>query len=306
MRHEQRLGTSPDVGNPSGFRFARFYLQQRREAQALVGVLRGFPLALRTFRGIDLCTDEAGVPIWVMAPLMRWVREAGQAAAALLRDRGIESVPPLRTTVHAGEDFVHLLTGLRRLDEAIRHLGLEEGDRIGHGMALGLDPTTWFGRIGRVVQTREERLLDLVWEWDFYAKSHADVGSGRLSYLRSNIARLGEHVFGETVTPEDLVHLIRALHCERELKGQGFPAGVDAGPQGSNTDRNRRNRGGGCCGATCGVRKSGETDVFRKRLLSVTCRTNSRLFTAFRVRFGERWGSGLDGRGQPFVQPPDR
>ena len=225
VRHEQRLGTSPDVGNPSGFRFARFYLQQRREAQALVGVLRGFPLALRTFRGIDLCTDEAGVPIWVMAPLMRWVREAGQAAAALLRDREIEGVPPLRTTVHAGEDFVHLLTGLRRLDEAIRHLGLEEGDRIGHGMALGLDPTTWFGRIGRVVQTREERLLDLVWEWNFYAKSHADVGSGRLSYLMSNIVRLGEQVFCQTVTPEDLVHLIRALHCERELKGQGFPAG---------------------------------------------------------------------------------
>ena len=224
-----RLKTCTDVGNPSGFRFARFYVQQRREAQALVGVLRGFPLALHTFRGIDLCTDEAGVPIWVMAPLMRWVREAGQAAAALLRDRGIEGVPPLRTTVHAGEDFVHLLTGLRRLDEAIRHLGLEEGDRIGHGMALGLDPTTWFERIGRVVQTREERLLDLVWEWNFYAKSHADVGSGRLSYLRSNIARLGEQVFGGTVggtvTPEDLVHLIRALHCERELKGQGFPAG---------------------------------------------------------------------------------
>ena len=237
VRHEQRLGTSPELGNPSGFRFARFYLQQRREAQALVGVLRGFPLALRTFRGIDLCTDEAGVPIWVMAPLMRWVREAGQAAAALLRDRGIESVPPLRTTVHAGEDFVHLLTGLRRLDEAIRHLGLEEGDRIGHGMALGLDPTTWFGRIGRVVQTREERLLDLVWEWNFYAKSHADVGSGRLSYLRSNIARLGEQVFGGTVggtvTPEELVHLIRALHCERELKGQGFPAGSGRGTAGT-------------------------------------------------------------------------
>ena len=240
--HEQRLRTSRDVGNPSGFRFARFYLQQRREAQALVGVLRGFPLALRTFRGIDLCTDEAGVPIWVMAPLMRWVREAGQAAAALLRDRGIEGVPPLRTTVHAGEDFVHLLTGLRRLDEAIQHLGLEEGDRIGHGMALGVDPTTWFERIGRVVQTREERLFDLVWEWDFYAKFHADVGSGRLSYLRSNIARLGEGVFGGTVTPEDVVHLIRALHCERELKGQGFPAGGGRGTAGIQYGQEQKKR----------------------------------------------------------------
>ena len=72
-------------------------------------------------------------------------------------------MPPLRITVHAGEDFVHLLTGLRRLDDAIQHLGLEEGDRIGHGIALGLNPVTWFERTRQVVQTREERLFDLVW-----------------------------------------------------------------------------------------------------------------------------------------------
>jgi len=236
---EETLRSSPDVGNPSGFRFARFYLDQRREAQALVGVLRGFPLALRTFRGIDLCTDEAGVPIWVMAPLVRWVRDAGRLAAETLRNRGIEGVPPLRTTVHAGEDFVHLLTGLRRLDEAIRHLGLGEGDRIGHAIALGLDPTTWFERMGRVVQTREERLFDLVWEWDFYARSHADVASGRLLYLMSELSRLGGQVLGHTVTPEDLVHFIRALHSERELRLQGFPAGsarVTAGSQNGEDD----------------------------------------------------------------------
>ena len=235
-----RLKTCTDVGNPSGFRFARFYLEKRREAQALVGVLRGFPLALRTLRGIDLCTDEAGVPIWVMAPLMRWVCETGHAAAAFLRNRGMEGVPPLRTTVHAGEDFVHLLTGLRRLDEAIRHLGLEEGDRIGHGMALGVDPATWFDRVGRVVQTREERLFDLVWEWDFYAKFHADVGSRRLSYLRSEIARLAGYVFGRMVTPEDFVQFIRALHSEEELKGQGFPAGSGRATAGIQYDAEER------------------------------------------------------------------
>ena len=76
-----RLRTRRDVGNPSGFRFASFYRERRRHAQALVSVLRGFPRALRTLRGIDLCTDEAGVPVWVMAPLIRWVRESGQVAA---------------------------------------------------------------------------------------------------------------------------------------------------------------------------------------------------------------------------------
>ena len=218
-----RLRTRRDVGNPSCFRFARFYLEKRHHAQALVNVLRGFPLALRTFRGIDLCTDEAGVPIWVMAPLIRWVRESGKAASMKLRDQGVARFPPLRTTVHAGEDFAHLLTGLRRFDDAIQHLGLEEGDRIGHGIAFGLNPATWFERIGRVVQTREERLFDLVWEWNCYANRGVDVGSERLPYLMSTIARLARDMFGEPHTPEDLIDFVQRLHTEQELKEQGFP-----------------------------------------------------------------------------------
>ena len=52
---DRELRAHKDVGNPSGFRFARFYSEQRRHAQALVGVLQGFPDTLRTFRGVDLC-----------------------------------------------------------------------------------------------------------------------------------------------------------------------------------------------------------------------------------------------------------
>ena len=221
---DRRLRARPDVGNPSGFRFARFYIERRCHAQALVSVLQGFPHALRTFRGVDLCTDEAGVPVWVMAPLVRWVRESGRTATTTLRDRGITEIPPLRATIHAGEDFVHLLSGLRRLDNAIQHLGLEEGDRIGHGMALGLDPTTWFEHVGQVVQTREERLFDLVWEWDFYATRGAELeGRGRLAYLTGTIRQLAREIFDETCAVEELVRFVRLLHCERELRAAGFP-----------------------------------------------------------------------------------
>ena len=75
-------------GNPTGFRFARFYLDQRRHAQALVNLFEKYPQALHTFRGIDLCTDEAGVPVWVMAPLVQWVQKAGQEAEIHLLRRG--------------------------------------------------------------------------------------------------------------------------------------------------------------------------------------------------------------------------
>jgi hypothetical protein len=218
-------GSKPlkDTGNPTGFRFARFYLEQRRHAQALVSVLQKYPRALRTVRGVDLCTDEAGVPIWVMAPLVRWVRDAGQQAAIQLRRRGEFGIPPLRTSFHAGEDFVHLMTGLRRLDDTVRYLQLEEGDRLGHALSLGVDPSTWCSRVGRVVQTREERLFDLVWEWRCYAKEGVGVGSERSAYVRNEMVRLARLIFGRSAAPEDLMDFVDLLHKETELRAEGFP-----------------------------------------------------------------------------------
>jgi hypothetical protein len=212
-----------DAGNPSGFRFARFYLQQRRHAQALVSVFQKYPRTLRTIRGIDLCTDEAGVPVWVMLPLVRWVRDAGQQAAIQLGKRGEFTIPPLRTSVHAGEDFVHLLTGLRRLDDAVTYLQLEEGDRLGHALSLGINPSAWCGRIGRVLQVREERLFDLIWEWSCYARQGIGVESERLAYVRTEMVRLARLMFGRTYAPEDLMSFVGRLHKEQDLRAQGFP-----------------------------------------------------------------------------------
>ncbi len=212
-----------DAGNPTGFRFARFYLGQRRHAQALVSVFQKYPQALRTVRGVDLCTDEAGVPVWVMAPLVRWVRDAGQQAAIQLRRRGEFTIPPLRTSLHAGEDFVHLLTGLRRLDDTVTYVRLEEGDRLGHAIALGVDPSVWCGRAGRVVLTREERLFDLVWEWNCYARQGIGVNSERLAYVRTEMVRLARFIFGRSYAPEDLMDFVDQLHDEQKLRAEGFP-----------------------------------------------------------------------------------
>jgi hypothetical protein len=212
-----------DAGNPTGFRFARFYTEQRRHAQALVSVFQKYPRALRTVRGVDLCTDEAGVPVWVMAPLVRWVRDAGQQAAIQLKRRGEFTIPPLRTSLHAGEDFVHLLTGLRRLDDTVTYIRLEEGDRLGHAIALGVDPSVWCGRAGRVVLTREERLFDLVWEWNCYARQGIGVDSERLAYVRTEMVRLARFIFGQSYAPEDLMDFVAQLHDEQKLRAEGFP-----------------------------------------------------------------------------------
>lgn len=217
-----------DAGNPTGFRFARFYLEQRRHAQALVSIFQKYPRFLCTVRGVDLCTDEAGIPVWVMAPLVKWVREAGLEAAKQLELRAESKFKiPFRTSVHAGEDFVHLLTGLRRVDEAVTHLALQKGDRLGHALALGEDPSAWCRRVGQIVQTSEERLFDLVWEFSWHSRRKFRMSRVRRRYVKSEIKRLATFVFGNVDgglhTLEELIEFVRLLHDNRALRDQGFP-----------------------------------------------------------------------------------
>lgn len=208
-----------------GYRYASFYKQKRREAVSVATLLRRFPRCLRLFRGIDLCTDEVGIPTWVMAPVCRYVREVGQRASAHLQARWGEDLPPLRVTVHAGEDFVHLLGGLRRIDEAVDMLGLGQGDRIGHGIALGTNAEVWARRTSGVAVTRMERFLDLAWEWRFSTDRKIDVPAGRIQYLLHNLEKLSKDIFGEYTHPAQIVKFTELLADETELRRIGFPNG---------------------------------------------------------------------------------
>ena len=210
-------GSSRPFGNPTGYRYARFFNEKMMEARSLASVLRRFPMSLETIRGIDVATDELGVPTWVIALLFRYVRKAGIAASETLRRRLGHLVPPLRATAHAGEDFIHLVTGLRHVDEAITRLELREGDRIGHGVALGVDPHAWCHRAGRIAVAREERLFDVVWELSWYGRGGLEPPRGRVHRIEREVARLSQAVFGLTISPFDMELLIECLYSEHWL-----------------------------------------------------------------------------------------
>ena len=85
--------------------------------------------------GIDAAASEFDTPPEVFAPVFKRLRENGFQ----------------HFTYHAGEDFYHLLGGLRAIYEAITFLNLQRGDRIGHATAAGVDPETWKHNIGNEV-----------------------------------------------------------------------------------------------------------------------------------------------------------
>src|SRR5262249_4930602 len=135
-------------------------------------------------------------------------------------------LPPLRTTIHAGEDFMHLQTGLRMVDEAIRCFELREGDRIGHGVALGIDARLWASRAGQIAMSLEDRLLDLVWEWSWYGHQGGCPNSDRWAQLEYQISILSEQIFDEPVPPMQLELLREDLGTPHALRRVGFPCGL--------------------------------------------------------------------------------
>lgn len=218
------------VQNPTGYRFATYYREQRQYAIVLAGMIQRFPATLQLVRALDACTDELSVPTWVLAPLFRYIRRTADAAATRLSTSLGRTFPSLRMTVHAGEDFPHLLTGLRATDEAIRRFEIRSNDRIGHAIALGMDPEDWARKAGQVPVRRETRLLDLAWEWS-WASREGVLAGGRHRQVEREMARLSELVFGKPVQPYELERLIEDLHDESELRAVGFCDGLPVMPE---------------------------------------------------------------------------
>lgn len=218
-RSEENNPANPDH-NPSGFRYGWAFNTQYRGASALAAVLRSAPRTLKAIRGVDICGDETSIPTWAIAPLIKMIQEAGNEAS-----RNLGNFPPLRTTIHAGEDSVYPLDGLRRIDEAVRHLGLRAGDRIGHGTALGIEIERWGKSTGSVILNKEQRFFDLVWEWGMYSSGEADTSApSRISHLEHEIRKLGEEIFGESLDPYEAGRFTEALYLEKNLYIVGFPS----------------------------------------------------------------------------------
>jgi hypothetical protein len=219
-------GTTADpAANACRYRYSNFFSAQRTRAITLARLLHRWPRTLHVVRGMDIASDELAVPAWVFLPLVAYVRQAAMSGARWLSDRPGDHPFPLRTTVHAGEDFSHLLTGLRHVDEAIEVLDLREGDRIGHGLALGIDPARWAERVGRVAMPLEDRAMDLAWEWSWWTRRGHGVDAGRIGYLVREVACLTDQWFGGRLDPWDLEQLGADLADADRLGAAGFPDG---------------------------------------------------------------------------------
>lgn len=111
--------------------------------------------------GVDGASIENNTEPWVFTSIYDGIRDSDNGYRC---DNG-KAIKSLGFSFHAGEDFRHIITGIRRIDEAMKYFKYHSGDRIGHGIALGLNMKSWCEQHPVVILPRVEYFENLIWMW---------------------------------------------------------------------------------------------------------------------------------------------
>ena len=138
-----------------GYIFSDLYEPKRsqymEEAYKLAQDARHLRMTHRIPVGIDAANSELNMPPEVFAPAYRLFEQESNIS---------------HKTYHCGEDFLHLISGIRAVYEAITFLDLRNGNRIGHGISVGIHPREWLESMpGKLIVTKREWLLDMILVW---------------------------------------------------------------------------------------------------------------------------------------------
>ena len=148
----------------SGPRHQKYRRSLRNWSEVLVETLRTSAYFCSRIRGIDACSNELVCRPEVFGTAYRFLRKSSCYYSGY--HDGLRQPPRwfLSASYHAGEDFYDITDGLRAIDEAVNFLELTAGDRLGHALAMGIDPEKHYGtQDNQVTLTKQIYLDNLVW-----------------------------------------------------------------------------------------------------------------------------------------------
>lgn len=188
VAHFIKKDWSPKEGGKAGpYRHYPLDMQLRRSTNVLLATLTRWPRLKTWVRGIDAAANELHAPPDIFAPIFRVCHRAGLS----------------RRTFHAGEDFRHLLSGIATMWEALELLDLRDGDRIGHGTAMGIRPSLWLDRMpGKLTLPRGEWLLSVLAAWSLL-RDLPDM-QACVHRLQRELELIAHQIFGRSLMAIDI------------------------------------------------------------------------------------------------------
>lgn len=116
-----------------------------------------------TIVGIDTANYEKDNRPELFGPIYREIRQGGTSGYVL------------KATYHVGEEFPTLANGLRAIDEVLNFLDYRSNDRLGHALALGIEPYDYYRKKrSNILCSIGEYLDDLVWMYSVLVESNQD------------------------------------------------------------------------------------------------------------------------------------
>lgn len=184
VAHFIKMPWSATSGAP--YRHYELNVNLQKCTNALLNTLKFYPKLKDWIRGVDGAANELHAPPDCFASVFRMCKTAG------LKNR----------TFHAGEDFPHLLSGIRYMLDALELLDLQAGDRLGHGTAMGIRPGLWIERMPQSISiSRGDWMLSVLAGWRLLRGSSSN--SIIVQKLRDELDKTVSDVFGEDIATDD-------------------------------------------------------------------------------------------------------
>lgn len=156
----------------SEYRHSRLRWKLKQQALEILRFREEKPLLARRVLGIDAASQEIGCRPEVFSMVYRMLGEHSAEYGGYMEDA--DHLPPLGKTYHVGEEFLDVVDGLRAIDEVVRFLDFDCGDRLGHAVVLGTDVEEWYRNKHYTISLSIQDYLDNL-AWFYHALSHFSI-----------------------------------------------------------------------------------------------------------------------------------
>lgn len=166
------------------------------EAKALIKLRSSMSEVANRIRGIDAASSEINCRPEAFAQSYRYIKyHRINGRFDSIRDN--KDLPVLKATFHAGEDFLDIVDGMRAIDETIKFLNLDDGDRIGHALALGISVKDYYESKHRDLMLPKHWHLDnIVWLISRINKYQLHQFSTYENLLNNQFCKLFNEIYG--------------------------------------------------------------------------------------------------------------
>lgn len=186
------------------FEYRHYSLRKKLEKQTM-GIMEfreQYPQLAERVRGIDACSQEIGCRPENFASIFRILNHH----VCIIHDCDkTYTLPQLKKTYHVGEDFLDVTDGLRSIDEAVRFLNLDCGDRLGHALALGTNVEEWYhSKKYQITLTIQDYLDNLAWLYHVLQRYSVPEMDNLLYFLNGEFEHYFKIVYRNHMKDDDL------------------------------------------------------------------------------------------------------